>query len=67
MTSPFDLSQRPVLVLHEPSAMNTNDKPAAGKEASKPEPSRLDEVRRVLEQYVNDLREIIRKLRRKLN
>jgi signal transduction histidine kinase len=29
--------------------------------------SRLEEVRRIIAEYVNDLREIIRKLRRKLN
>jgi hypothetical protein len=29
--------------------------------------SRLEEVRRIIAEYVNDLREIIKKLRRKLN
>jgi hypothetical protein len=29
--------------------------------------SRLGEVRRIIAEYVNDLREIIKKLRRKLN
>lgn len=31
----------------------------------KPKPTRLGEARRIVEEYVNDLREIIRKLRRK--
>ncbi|MCP1767152.1 signal transduction histidine kinase [Bradyrhizobium japonicum] len=31
----------------------------------KPKPTRLEEARRIVEEYVNDLREIIRKLRRK--
>lgn len=30
-------------------------------------PSRLDDARRILEEYAAELREIIRKLRRKLN
>lgn len=32
-----------------------------------PKPFRLDEARRIVEEYAKDLREIIRKLRRKLN
>lgn len=31
------------------------------------QPSRLDEARRLIEEYVADLREIIRKLRQKMN
>jgi hypothetical protein len=30
-------------------------------------PTRLEEARRILEEYANDLREIIRELRQKLN
>jgi hypothetical protein len=37
-----------------------------GKQTSKPL-SRLEEARRILEQYVKDLREIIKKLRRRLH
>jgi hypothetical protein len=32
-----------------------------------PKPSRLDEMRRIIEEYAADLREIIKKLRRKMN
>ena len=63
----FDLSQRPRLVRREPFAMNPSDEPDPGKEAPKPKPSRSEEARRVIEEYVNDLREIIKKLRRCLN
>jgi hypothetical protein len=47
--------------------MNPSDEPSPDKEAPKPKPSRSDEARRVIEEYLNDLREIIRKLRRRLN
>ncbi|WP_283810154.1 hypothetical protein [Bradyrhizobium sp. LVM 105] len=40
------------------------DKQPEGKEA---EPSRLEEARRVIEEYAADLREIIKKLARKLH
>jgi hypothetical protein len=38
-------------------------------ESDKPEPkpTRLEEARRIIEGYTNDLREIIRKLREKMN
>jgi hypothetical protein len=38
-------------------------------ESDKPEakPTRLEEARRIIEEYVIDLREIIRKLREKMN
>jgi hypothetical protein len=36
-------------------------------EDREPKPSRLEEARRTIEEYANDLREIIRKLRRKMN
>ncbi|WP_271568453.1 hypothetical protein [Bradyrhizobium sp. CCBAU 11386] len=32
-----------------------------------PRPSRLEEARRVIEEYAADLREIIKRLRRRLN
>jgi hypothetical protein len=32
-----------------------------------PKPSRSEEARRLIEEYANDLREIIKKLRRHLN
>jgi hypothetical protein len=39
----------------------------AGKEAPEPKPPRMEEVRRLIEEYAGDLREIIKKLRRHLN
>ena len=36
-------------------------------EAPKPKPPRSDEERRVIEEYADDLREIIKKLRSHLN
>ena len=35
----------------------------SGEEAPKPKPSRSEEVLRIIEEYANDLREIIKKLR----
>jgi hypothetical protein len=40
------------------------DKQTEGKEAK---PSRSEEVKRMIEEYVGELREIIRKLRQKMN
>jgi hypothetical protein len=45
--------------------MNKPDEPASGKEPQ-PRPSRLDEARRIIEEYADDLRNIIKKLRRYL-
>ena len=47
--------------------MNPSDKQAPAEEASKPKPSRSEEALRLIEAYVADLREIIKKLRRKLH
>jgi len=42
-------------------------KPARPKPVKKPHPSRVKEARRIIEKYASDLREIIKKLRRKMN
>jgi hypothetical protein len=42
-------------------------KPDEQSEGKEPKPSRLEEAMRIIEEYANDLREIIRKLRRKMN
>ena len=47
--------------------MNQPDEPANGKKALKPKPSRQEELLRTIEEYVADLREVIKKLRGKLN
>lgn len=44
--------------------MAAGDKQTDGKEN---QASRLEEARRIIEEYANDLRDIIRKLRRKMN
>jgi hypothetical protein len=43
------------------------EEPLSGKDEPPPKPSRLEEARRVIEEYAADLREIIKKLRRRLN
>jgi hypothetical protein len=42
-------------------------KPEEQSEPKEPKPSRLEEARRIIEDYVAELREIVRKLRRKMN
>jgi hypothetical protein len=37
------------------------------KPVEEPRPSRLEEARRIIQEYADDLREILRKLRRKMN
>jgi hypothetical protein len=41
--------------------------PASPKPIKEPKPSRLEEARRIIEEYANDLREIIKKLARKMH
>ena len=43
------------------------EKPTSGKEAPAIKPTRSEEIRRVIEEYAAGLREIIKKLRRKLH
>jgi len=43
------------------------EKPTSGKEAPATKPTRSEEIRRVIEKYAAGLREIIKKLRRKLH
>jgi hypothetical protein len=47
--------------------MKPSDEPRPGKNEPAPKRSRLDEVRRIIEEYADDLREIIKKIRRHLN
>lgn len=63
----FDLSQRPLLVLRGPLAMNSPNQAYPEKEASAPIASRSEEALRVIEEYAKGLQEIIKKLRRYLN
>jgi hypothetical protein len=50
----------------EQSAMTPRVEPVPDKEVPKPEPSRQEEALRIVK-YVDDLREIIKNLRRHLN
>jgi hypothetical protein len=47
--------------------MNTPDRPDPGEKVPKAKPSHSQELLRIIEEYANDLRELIRKLRKKLN
>jgi hypothetical protein len=47
--------------------MNKTDKLGLNKEAPRPKPSRSDEALRIIEDYANALREIIKKLRQHLD
>jgi hypothetical protein len=47
--------------------MKSPEEPRPDKDEPPPEPSRSEAARRVIEKYANDLREIIKKLRRRLN
>jgi hypothetical protein len=43
------------------------EEPCLGNDEPLSKPTRREEVRRIIEEYANNLREIIRKLRKKLN
>jgi hypothetical protein len=47
--------------------MNKTDKQGLDKEPPRPKPSRSDEALRIIEEYANALREIIKKLRQRVN
>jgi hypothetical protein len=47
--------------------MSPPEEPQPGNDEPPPKPSRLEEARRIIEEYAADLREIIKKLRRRLN
>jgi hypothetical protein len=47
--------------------MATPEKPVRDKDEPPPKPSRLEEARRIIEEYAADLRDIIKKFRRRLN
>lgn len=64
MPLPFDVAQKVSAFDGFHQAMPDPDEQTEGKEAK---PSRLKEARRIIEEYAADLREIIQKLRRKMN
>jgi hypothetical protein len=47
--------------------MKRPQEPRQDKEAPQPKPSRLEEALRLIEEYADDLREVIKKLRRRLH
>ena len=60
---PIDLAQRvSASAAHHRSVPDLNEDIE-----NKAKPSRLDEVRRAIEEYAADLREVIRRLRQKMN
>jgi hypothetical protein len=61
----LDLAQWPFLSSPNIRVMNKPDEVDQGK--PRPKPSRSEDALRIIEEYVNDLREIIKKLRRRLN
>lgn len=58
-----DLAQRLLSSSYQVLGM---DEPEPEKRPT-PKPTRLEEVRRIIEEYADDLREIIRKLRQRMN
>jgi hypothetical protein len=55
------------LVCADPVGMKPPEEPRPGKDEPPLKSSRLEEARRIIEEYAKDLREIIKKLRRRLN
>jgi hypothetical protein len=47
--------------------MTPPKEPTSGKDEPSPESSRLEETRRIIEEYAADLREFIKKLRRRMH
>jgi hypothetical protein len=64
---PIDLDQRTLWFSADRSWMSPPEEPQPGNDEPPPKPSRLEEARRVIAEYAADLREIIKKLRRRLN
>jgi len=53
-------SERIVRGMKKPAKPNSNEEPHS------PSPTRLEEALRLMEEYVNELREIIRRLRQRM-
>ena len=63
----FDLAQCPFLSCTNRCGMKPSDKPRSDKDKRPPKLSRSEEARRIIEEYVENLQEIIKKLRRRLH
>jgi hypothetical protein len=64
---PSDLAQSFRSALSDSGVMKPLEDPRFGKQTPKPESSRLEEARRIVEEYVDDLRAILKKLRQHLH
>jgi len=64
---PFDLAQWFPLALCRPSGHEATEEPRPGKVERPPKLSRSEDARRIIQEYIDNLREIIKKLRRRLN
>ena len=64
---PFDLAQWSFWFCADRCDMKPSDKPRLGKDEPPPKLSRSEDARRIIQEYIDNLREIIKKLRRRLN
>ena len=64
---PFDLAQCPLWFCADRCDMKPSDEPRLGKNEPPPKLSRSEEARRIIDEYANHLREIIKKLRCRLH
>ena len=64
---PLDLAQWFLLALCRPWGMKPPEEPRPGKVERPPKLSRSEDARRIIQEYIDNLREIIKKLRRRLN
>jgi hypothetical protein len=68
VSGPFDADQWSLFIPADRWGMKpAPEKPRPGKQAPTTKPKRSEKIRRLVEEYADDLREIVRKLRRKLN
>ena len=57
----------PLVVRADRRDMKLSDKPRLGKDEPSPRLTRSEEARRIIQDYIDNLRKIIKKLRRSLN
>jgi hypothetical protein len=63
----FDLAQRSLWPCADRRDMKPSDEPRLGEDEPPPKLSRSEEACQIIEEYVDNLREIIKKLRRRLH
>jgi hypothetical protein len=64
---PFDLAQWFLWLSADRRGMKPPEQPRPGKVERPPKLSRSEDARRIIQEYIDNLREIIKKLRRRLN